>query len=362
MITRNVVLVIFVFVFLFGNILLGNELSGVPFEKSSEKNIAGYAKLKYIKIDFKKIDLGQFAEHIRSKSIYDPQLWDTDINLVQVRNALLDISFFLYNKRSQFRSDCSQLKRDFLQVDDLQRMNKQETQLSFTRKRKKLCQEFILLQNFFETAIDRNCPRNNPFFKNDGWVIDPMEECRAKGMVGSVRHIQLFTAKDRNELPDNLKPELEKYEKSFREAEEKHYRWELEMTEYDLQKILIEERERFLKEFHANFIELYFLEPRADGELLELFSKSKYPETEKVKILMELKIPYKNFRYWESQNRKFRTVAQFVSFDKSTSKVTLEKPNGKKTVARLHKLRYEDIKYVREQTTPQPTTTVQPKP
>jgi hypothetical protein len=57
----------------------------------------------------------------------------------------------------------------------------------------------------------------------------------------------------------------------------------------------------------------------------------------------------KTYRYWESQDRKFRTTAKFVSFDKSTNKVTLEKPNGKKTVARLHQVRYEDMKYIREQ-------------
>ena len=87
--------------------------------------------------------------------------------------------------------------------------------------------------------------------------------------------------------------------------------------------------------------------------MLELFRESKYPETEKVKILMELKIPYTNFRQWESRNRKFRTTAQFVSFDKVRNRVTLEKPNGKKTVVRFHILRNEDIKYVREKITEQ---------
>jgi hypothetical protein len=63
---------------------------------------------------------------------------------------------------------------------------------------------------------------------------------------------------------------------------------------------------------------------------------------------MELKIPYKNFRRWESQDHKFQTDAQFVSLDKNKSRVTLEKPNGKKTVVKLHILRSEDRKYIAE--------------
>jgi hypothetical protein len=63
---------------------------------------------------------------------------------------------------------------------------------------------------------------------------------------------------------------------------------------------------------------------------------------------MELKIPYKNFRRWESQDHKFQTDAQFVSLDKNKNRVTLEKPNGKKTVVKLHILRNEDRKYIAE--------------
>ncbi|MDR2171932.1 MAG: hypothetical protein LBP59_17445 [Planctomycetaceae bacterium] len=125
-------------------------------------------------------------------------------------------------------------------------------------------------------------------------------------------------------------------------------KYHIDSIKNSLQNQLDDKQQIVFKKSHECLVNLYSIEPRADGELLELFSKSKYPETEKVKILMELKIPYKNYRRWESQDRKFQTNAQFIALDKPTQNVTLEKPNGKKTVVKLYVLRYADKKYIQD--------------
>jgi hypothetical protein len=260
------------------------------------------------------------------------------------------------------------------------------------KERYQLALDIIHIQNFYIATIDKKCQKTNPFFftENSGWVIYPSlppdKSLLSQSLISLSKkrvskQLQLLKTEidavhGNKKLSPNLQAEYEAVSKISQEesdaikvveetriaVEKARLQWRRDLLEYQLQNALIKQQKISLKKSHDYLVKLYSLEPRADDELLELFSKSKYPETEKVKILMELKIPYKNFRSWESQNRKFRTVAQFVSFDKNTSKVTLEKPNGKKTVVRLNKLRYEDIKYIREQTTPQPTTTVQPKP
>jgi hypothetical protein len=343
----QVVVTMFLFGSVFGEFLLSEELSGVTTIRQEQD----------INIVFSKIDIDKFAEHIRSKKIYDPKLWGADVNQIQVCNALMSTSSFIDRKLSKFMIDGAQVEKDFSSSIMLQQA---------IIKRRTICEAITSLQNFFGETVDRHCPRHNPFFADSviDWANDPMEEYRWQigGRIGVRRYADLRYARIKNELSEDAKQELSKFDELYRIAQEKHDKWMYDMTEYTLQNILINSQKKSLKESHAHIVKLYSLEPRADGELLELFSKSKYPETEKVKILIELKIPYKNFRYWESQNRRFRTVAQFVSFDKNKNRVTLEKPNGKKTIVRLRILRQADIKYVREQTTPQPSTNEQTKP
>jgi hypothetical protein len=334
----NFILVINFFIFLYGDILAADGLYEIPIS----------VKDKEIYICFDKIELCKFAEHIKSKKIYEPKLWGTDVNRSQIHNALLSVSFFLRNKSEQLYTDSSQVRKDFLQVTKLQSIDKPNDPSSILVRRKEICKRFVELQNFFEAAIDRDALKTNPF--SEGWIFDPIIIFRNQhgGIFGASRYITLMEAESKNELPDNLKQELTAYREAWTVAEKKHEEWLFNKTEYNLQQKLIEKQQKLLKEFHDRIVELYSFEPRADGELLELFSKSKYPETEKVKILMELKIPYKNFRRWESQDRKFQTNAQFISLDKPTQNVTLEKPNGKKTVVKLYVLRYADKKYIQD--------------
>jgi hypothetical protein len=320
-------------VFLIGKVILGAELLGVPILRGE----------KYIKIDYDKVDLEKFAEHIKSRKIYDHPMWGDKISSVQVHNALIGTSSILEDKFLPF-----QLNIEIDKLTNWQSANKQKYLSIISTKRKKICIDIISLQNFFETAIDRNCPKNNPFF-NDIWIEDPMFEWGLQmSNSDNSRYLELQLLKIENKLSNSLKLELEQYEKKFNEIQEKHDKWEFEKIEYYLQKSLINNQKETLKKSHKYLVKLYSLEPRADGELLELFSKSKYPETEKVKILMELKIPYKNYRRWESQDRKFQTNAQFIALDKPTQNVTLEKPNGKKTVVKLYVLRYADKKYIQD--------------
>ncbi|MDR1479206.1 MAG: hypothetical protein LBJ00_09710, partial [Planctomycetaceae bacterium] len=293
---------IFLFGSIFGNVLLSEEFSGVPTIRQGQD----------INIVFGKIDIDKFAEHIRSKKIYDPKLWGADIDRVQVRNALFATSHLADFKLSEFMRDSAMAEKNF---------SSSITHQQAITKRRAISKAIMTLQNFFEETIDRDCPKNNPFFVDS--IIDspedPMEEYRWQigGWSGAIRFAELMLLETKKELTEDTKQELLKFRALYKTALEKHDKWMYDMTEYTLQKELMEGQKKSLKESHAHLVKLYSLEPRADGELLELFSKSKYPETEKVKILMELKIPYKNFRYWESQNRRFRTVAQFVSFDKN---------------------------------------------
>ena len=149
------------------------------------------------------------------------------------------------------------------------------------------------------------------------------------------------------ELPVRLKPELEKYVEYFRGRREKLKQWEWDKAEYNLQSGLVRQQTKTLNETHELLVELYSLEPRADEELLALIKDIKYPEKEKVALLMELGIPYDNYRIWESQDGLFKANAKYVSFDEKEG-VTLEKADGKQTTIELDVLRTEDQEYVRQ--------------
>jgi hypothetical protein len=97
---------------------------------------------------------------------------------------------------------------------------------------------------------------------------------------------------------------------------------------------------------HDILVQLYTMEPRADAELLELIADTNYPEKEKVAILMELGIPYKNYRIWESFDGLFKANAQYVSSGEKG--VTLEKADGKQTTIEFDVLRVECQEYVKQ--------------
>jgi hypothetical protein len=84
-----------------------------------------------------------------------------------------------------------------------------------------------------------------------------------------------------------------------------------------------------------------------DDIVINLLTTYEYPETERVKLLADLNIPYKCFRNWESTDKLFKATARFISLDKD--EVNLEKADGKKTTIELSVLRKEDQDYVKKQ-------------
>ncbi|MDR1291579.1 MAG: hypothetical protein LBK06_10295 [Planctomycetaceae bacterium] len=310
-------------------------------------------KLRLKAEDLNKFTLDELAEFIVSKKIYDPVIFGIDMD---------SADFQVSDLQSVGSRQVNRLDKEFKEVEiTIQGLLSQKSPpntKTVVSERKRVAFDLIRMQEFYKKVLAEK-PKYQ--FDESVFYYDPFFDDLFNEEFFRLIALSVESEFKSKELTTEEKRELENFNKKLKTRQEAKKKNTLLSIEIGFTHDLIRQQKETVTKSHDYLVKLYSLEPRADDELLELFSKSKYAETEKVKILMELKIPYKNFRYWESQNRKFRTVAQFVSFDKSTNKVTLEKPNGKKTVARLHKLRYEDIKYVREQTTP-PTTTVQPKP
>ncbi|MDR2643288.1 MAG: hypothetical protein LBC74_10890 [Planctomycetaceae bacterium] len=311
---------------------------------------------------FVTLSLEKYEESILSGSIYEPSSIGLNIDdrNFPFDDWYLDVKYSRTIPDQMFKTTCSNIS-NLLQLANSEGENKF---VDLKINRKKLAGELIRLQDFYVNVTDKKLIKTNRFFtiyENTGtFPAYPHPTFFFDWNIN--RLIELNIIKDKNKLTNEQKLELEQYDQKFKFVLAAQKKWKLDKINYELQTSLITQQKETLQESHNYLVELYSLEPRADEELLELFSKSKYPAAEKVKILMELKIPYKKFRYWESQKRRFRTFAEFVSFDKRKNLVTLEKPNGKKTVVRFNSLRYEDKKYVQEQTNPQPITTTQPKP
>ncbi len=114
------------------------------------------------------------------------------------------------------------------------------------------------------------------------------------------------------------------------------------------------EQEELARLFPKKFEEInqliaraYRLEPRADKELVGILEKSDYPLEERVEILAELDIPYKDFRKWESRNGRLKVVAKMVSCD--SRDVVLEKADGDTISLKLTELSRKDRTFISEQ-------------
>jgi hypothetical protein len=87
--------------------------------------------------------------------------------------------------------------------------------------------------------------------------------------------------------------------------------------------------------------------PSGDDIVINLLTTYEYPETERIKLLADLNIPYKGFRNWESTDKLFKATARFILLEKD--EVNLEKADGKKTTIEFSALRKEDQDYVKRQ-------------
>jgi hypothetical protein len=94
-------------------------------------------------------------------------------------------------------------------------------------------------------------------------------------------------------------------------------------------------------------VRCYSESPRDDKKLIQLLEKYKYPEEDKIEILIRLNIEYKGFRIWESQNKRFRTIAKFISLENNF--VILEKKDGKQTKIDLSAFDNEKQNYIKLQ-------------
>ncbi|MDR2409658.1 MAG: hypothetical protein LBE13_16320 [Bacteroidales bacterium] len=94
-------------------------------------------------------------------------------------------------------------------------------------------------------------------------------------------------------------------------------------------------------------VRIYSESPRDDKKLIQLLEKYKYPDEDKIEILIRLNIEYKGFRIWESQNKRFRTIAKFISLDNNF--VILEKKDGKQTKIDLSAFDNEIQNYIKSQ-------------
>jgi len=111
----------------------------------------------------------------------------------------------------------------------------------------------------------------------------------------------------------------------------------------NLNKLILDTESSFRRHVRRTYLE----DSNTHQELIDLLEKYEYPEVERIKLLCDLKIPYKNFRQWQSTNDLFKATAKFVSLTKD--EVTLEKADGKRTTIELSTLRKEDQDYVKAQ-------------
>ncbi|MDR1925985.1 MAG: hypothetical protein LBQ66_16575 [Planctomycetaceae bacterium] len=302
----------------------------------------------------KDITFNQLADIIKTEQVYKPEFFGIEQYTFEIKYSLLRRIVGRYEYKIESKKD--QIRSEF---DDLFNRREKISQNDFAVQRRSYVSELVLLQDFFQSAID-----TTPVDKSTGFnqFIDAFGLFPPQPRWRGIHLPELdVTSEDIHKRPEESLKKLKQinaiHEESKRKHEVKLRQWHDAHNRYTIQRILRLTQQTTLKESREYIVKLYSVEPRADGELLELFSRSQYPETEKVKILMELNISYKNYRTWESDRRKFRTNAKFVSID-NRNRVTLEKPDGKQTTIDLHRLRAADRTYVREQTK---QTTTQPK-
>jgi hypothetical protein len=152
-------------------------------------------------------------------------------------------------------------------------------------------------------------------------------------------------------LLPNIPPSDIKNSKTRQKYEEALWVNRKNILEYNIQRMMSDLKPKVRRVFLEYVLKTYSDEPRADQELINLLEKYKYPEVAKVELLLELNIPYKGIRNWESTDKLFKATAKFISLD-DKGEVTLEKANGKQTTIELSVLRKEDQDYVKEQLKP----------
>jgi hypothetical protein len=340
---KNFWMIIF-FSLLLSLFVKGEELPKLPVVRQNKDFIFHYDRLTY----------DELAKLIVSGEIYKVENWGTGATASNVRNTLHGFYYFCDKKFYK------QIREEYWKLIEQYRKNEKTARLTFAIERKKIATDIIAIRAFFVNAIDEDCLSKNPFFVDIEHVAIELEEPLWRLQLDHTerhRFLEIAMEKIHKKISEKGKLELEGYRDRMSQLEKKKDENLITEAEYHMQNCLRDQQQGTLKESLEYMVGLYSVEPRADGELLELFSRSQYPEVEKVKILMELNIPYKNYRTWESDRRKFKTNAKFISID-NRSRVTLEKPDGKQTTIDLHRLRAADRTYVREQTK---QTTTQPE-
>jgi hypothetical protein len=265
------------------------------------------------------LTLEELADVIKTKKIYDPQCvgLPLDVWVSDSLNMHLLVFFHLQQIEELFAKTRNDLftfewdEKDTYIIDETKRND------HFINRRLSFAKECIRLQNFFVDVIDNDCWTINPFLKagriNTSVPVLGMETLHNEERLNAVKRFgELLVNNINKELPIELKPEYDKLKERF-DAENKmlkvaQHKWLQEKLEYDVQSGLLRLQIKMLNEMHALLVELFSLEPRADEKFLELIKDSKYPEKKKVKLLMELGIPYDSYRVWESQDGLFKKL------------------------------------------------------
>jgi hypothetical protein len=335
---NNFWMIIF-FTLLLSLFVKGEELPKLPVVRQNKDFIFHYDRLTY----------DELAKLIVSGEIYKVENWGTGATALNVHNTLLGFDYFCDKKFSK------QIREEYWKLIEQYMENEKVARLTFATERKKIATDIVVIQSFFVNATDEGCLSKNPFFMNEHAAFELGEYIRSLQFNDTEmeRFLELTLDKIHKKISEKDKLEFDGYRDRISQRKKKEDENLITEAEYHMQKCLRDQQQTTLKESREYIVKLYSVEPRADGELLELFSRSQYPEVEKVRILMELNIPYKNYRTWESDRRKFRTNAKFISID-NRSRVTLEKPDGKQTTIDLHRLRAADRIYIKEQNQPDP--------
>jgi hypothetical protein len=297
----------------------------------------------------------ELADFINTRRIYEPETFMLNINDTSFEIDILKEAGYKVLSRIQGEFD----KASAMVSSLISNRSKGESLKQFSTDRLKIASQLVRTQEILVTIVDKNISKTNNKLLHACEINTPIQD----DFEERKRYLELAKSFILDiPMTKANRQEFEQYRKQIHDRIVTKNMMDINYFEYSLQTSLLNQQKKTLLKTHPYLVKLYSLEPRADGELLELLSESKYPEPEKVKILLELKIPYKDFRHWESQDRKFRTIAKFISLDKNKNKAVLEKPNGQRTLARVYRLRFADAKYIRELTTPQPVAQPTPQP
>jgi hypothetical protein len=204
------------------------------------------------------------------------------------------------------------------------------------RSSKDRCELFLALLRTIRESFDPNFDKKLAVFMN---MIPEPDETDDSGQL----------------LISGMAPEHIKNPKTREKYEDAMWKNSKQIVELNIDSALSKLQPIVERDFQEFVLRQYKEEGQQENpQLLDLMEKYRYPEPDKIDLLCKLKIPYKNFRTWESTDGLFKANAKFVSLDKK--EVTLEKANGKQTTIELSALRKVDQDYVKEQLAPKPET------